>query len=138
MGDEGGDERKRIDSIMHNLKSLTVELGIYIGLIVHLRKTSQGKSFEQGAVPSLDDLRGSGGIKQLANGVYALSRDQQAENAVARNTSQIHSLKCRRTGETGPADFIAFNKETGCMEAGIDPALADGFGDETGSGTDDF
>jgi twinkle protein len=136
MGDEGGDERKRIDSIMHNLKSLTVELGIYIGLIVHLRKTSQGKSFEEGGVPSLDDLRGSGGIKQLSNGVYALSRDQQAESDAARNTSQIHSLKCRRTGETGPADFITFNKQTGCMEAGIDPELADGFGDGAGEPID--
>lgn len=137
MGDDGGDERKRIDSIMHNLKSLTVELGIYIGLIVHLRKTSQGQSFEQGGVPSLDDLRGSGGIKQLSNGVFALSRDQQAESAATRNTSQLHVLKCRRTGETGPADFITFNKETGRMEAGIDPDLASGFGDET-SGDDDF
>ena len=137
MGDDGGDERKRIDSIMHNLKSLTVELGIYIGLIVHLRKTSgSGPSFEGGGVPSLDDLRGSGGIKQLANGVYALSRDQQAENPVPRNTSQLHSLKCRRTGETGPADFIAFNKETGCMEMGIDPELVSGFTDETS--TDEF
>lgn len=140
MGDDGGDERKRIDSIMHNLKSLTVELDIYIGLIVHLRKTSGGgKSFEEGGVPSLDDLRGSGGIKQLSNGVYALSRNQQDENPLARNTSQLHSLKCRRTGETGPADFITFNKETGCMEAGVDPELASEFGDESGSsGTDDF
>lgn len=136
MGDEGGDERKRIDSIMHNLKSLTVELGIYIGLIVHLRKTSGTKSFEEGGVPSLDDLRGSGGIKQLANSVYALSRNQQAESELARNTSQIHSLKCRRTGETGPADFIVFNKQTGCMELGQDPDLeGGGFSDETG---DDF
>lgn len=137
MGDDGGDERKRIDSIMHNLKSLTVELGIYIGLIVHLRKTSNGPSFEEGAVPSLDDLRGSGGIKQLSNGVYALSRNQQAEHPIARNTSQIHSLKCRRTGETGPADFIVFNKMTGCMEPGVDPETFAGFSDET-LPTDEF
>jgi len=144
MGTDNGDERKRIDSIMHNLKDLTVELGIYIGLITHLRKTSgSGPSFEQGAVPSLDDLRGSGSIKQLSNSVYALSRNQQAENPVVRNTSQLHSLKCRRTGETGPADFITFNKETGCMELGTDPDLVEGFGDETDefadeTGTNDF
>src|SRR5690606_7667632 len=88
MGDAGGDERKRLDSIMHNLKSLTVELNVYIGLISHLRKPpGNGRSFEQGATPTLDDLRGSGGIKQLSNGVFAISRDQQAENVVARNTS---------------------------------------------------
>ena len=144
MGNDGGDERKRIDSIMHNLKDLTIELGIYIGLITHLRKTGgSGPSFEQGAVPSLDDLRGSGSIKQLSNSVYALSRNQQDERDVVRNTSQLHSLKCRRTGETGPADFITFNKETGCMEQGTDPSLVNDFVDETdefseGSGTQDF
>lgn len=131
MGDDG-DERRRIDSIMHNLKQLTVELGIYIGLIVHLKKSSgSGPSFEEGGVPSLDDLRGSGGIKQLSNGVFALSRDQQAENESARNTSQVHVLKCRKTGSTGPADFIFYNGLTGRMIAGCDPEMAGAFGDET-------
>lgn len=124
MGDDGGDERKRIDSIMHNLKSLTVELGVYIGLISHLRKPpGNGKSFEQGAVPSLDDLRGSGGIKQLSNGVFAISRDQQATDPEARNTSTITVLKCRKTGRTGTADFLTFSDATGRIEKGRDPAL---------------
>lgn len=123
MGDDGGDERKRIDSIMHNLKSLSVELGIYIGLISHLRKPpGAGKSFEEGAVPTLDDLRGSGGIKQLSNGVYAISRNQQAENELARNTSTLTVLKCRKTGRTGTADFIRFVDETGRIEKGQDPS----------------
>jgi twinkle protein len=127
MGDDGGDERKRIDSIMHNLKSLTVELGIYIGLISHLRKPpGNGKSFEQGAVPSLDDLRGSGGIKQLSNGVFAISRDQQADDPEVRNTSTITVLKCRKTGRTGTADFLTFSDATGRIEKGRDPALSAG------------
>ncbi|KQR67887.1 DnaB-like helicase C-terminal domain-containing protein [Rhizobium sp. Leaf341] len=136
MGDGAGtDERKRIDSIMHNLKSLTVELGIYIGLISHLRKPpGNGKSFEQGAVPSLDDLRGSGGIKQLSNGVFAISRDQQATDPEVRNTSTVTVLKCRKTGRTGTADFLTFSDATGRIEQGKDPALSDGkaaFDDET-------
>jgi twinkle protein len=134
MGDADGDERKRIDSIMHNLKSLTVELGIYIGLISHLRKPpGNGKSFEQGAVPSLDDLRGSGGIKQLANGVLALSRDQQAEDPIVRNTSTVTVLKCRKTGRTGTADFLTFSDTTGRIEKGADPskANASAFHDES-------
>lgn len=126
------DERKRIDSIMHNLKSLTVELNIYIGLISHLRKPpGNGKSFEQGAVPSLDDLRGSGGIKQLSNGVYAISRNQQDTNPVARNTSTITVLKCRKTGRTGTADHLTFEDDTGRLTRGVDPAtLTDDFDDE--------
>ena len=112
---EGG-ERERIDSIMTRLKNLTQELGIWIGLVVHLRKTGGGTSFEEGAVPSLDDLRGSGSIKQLSNTVYALSRNQQAEDDIERNTSQLHVLKCRFSGRTGSGDYLFFNDQTGRME----------------------
>lgn len=133
---EDGDERRRIDALMHNLKTLTVELGIYIGLISHLKKAGGGTSFEEGAVPSLDDLRGSGGIKQLSNSVYAMSRDQQAETEAARNTVQVHVLKSRYTGDTGPADFIFFQKETGTFCAGVDPEMAAQFEDMTGGSPD--
>lgn len=132
----GDDERKRIDSIMHNLKSLTIELGIHIGLISHLRKPSgNGKSFEEGAVPSLDDLRGSGGIKQLSNNVFAISRDQQAESASARNTSALTVLKCRKTGRTGAADFLMFSDETGRLTKGLDPTL-EAFDDNSSAPSD--
>jgi twinkle protein len=133
MGIEG-DERRAIDAIMHNLKNLTVELDIFIGLIVHLKKASNGESFEEGAVPSLDDLRGSGGIKQLSNTVIALSRDQKAESEQARNTSQVHVLKCRFTGSVGPCDFLWFNPETGRMELTSDPEAGE---DKSLSQTDD-
>lgn len=129
--DADGDERKKIDSIMHKLKSLTVELDIYIGLISHLRKPpGGGKSFENGAVPTLDDLRGSGGIKQLSNGVLAISRDQQADNDNAKNTSTVTVLKCRKTGRTGTAGYLLFQDATGRLVKGVDPAsLGDDFND---------
>lgn len=115
FADQGG-ERERIDTIMTKLKNLTQELGIWLGLVVHLRKVGGGTSFEEGAVPSLDDLRGSGSIKQLSNGVFALSRNQQHENSTIRNTSSLHVLKCRFTGRTGSADHLYFSDETGRME----------------------
>ena len=121
--DIDADERRQIDRIMHKLKALTVELNVYVGLISHLKKaTGGGKSFEEGAVPSLDDLRGSGGIKQLANGVYALSRNQQHDDPVARNTTSLHVLKCRYTGRTGPADHLFFDDHTGRLVPGADPS----------------
>lgn len=114
---EGG-ERERIDTVMTKLKNLTQELGVWIGLVVHLRKTGGGgKSFEEGGVPTLDDLRGSGSIKQLSNSVYALARNQQAHDETLRNTSHIHVLKCRFTGDTGEADDMFFEKATGRMRA---------------------
>ena len=119
---EGG-ERERIDSIMSKLKSLTQELNIWIGLIVHLRKTGGGTSFEEGSIPTLDDLRGSGSIKQLSNGVFSLSRNQQAENEIVRNTSQLHVLKCRFTGRTGKADRLTYDQETGRMVEAVEYEL---------------
>lgn len=120
----GDDERKRIDSIMHKLKSLTVELNCYIGLVCHLRKPvgQTKKTFETGAVPTLDDLRGSGGIKQLSNGVFALSRNQQAPEAWVRDTSTITVLKCRKTGRTGTAAHVQFDQETGRLKKGMAPS----------------
>ena len=112
---EGG-ERERIDTVMSKLKSLTQELNIWLGLIVHLRKTGGGTSFEEGAMPTLDDLRGSGSIKQLSNSVYATARNQQADNEVERNVSQLAVLKCRFTGRTGKADRLLYNSETGRLE----------------------
>lgn len=126
---QDGDERRAIDNIMHNLKSLTIELKCYIGLIVHLNNDTkgQGKTFEEGAIPNLNNLRGSGGIKQLSDTVYAFSRNQQADEELIRNTSLITVLKCRYTGATGKSDYVYFNKDTGCLQAGVDPATVTNF-----------
>lgn len=113
-----GGERERIDTLMTKLKSLTQELDIWIGLIVHLVKTSGMKSatFEQGRMPTLDDLRGSASIKQLSNSVMATARDQQEEDQRKRNTSQVAVLKCRFSGRTGMSDLLYYNTDTGRME----------------------
>lgn len=111
---QAGDERKAIDEIMTKLKRLTQELGIWIGLVVHLRKAN-GTPFELGAVPSVDDLRGSGGIKQLSNQVIALSRNQQHSDPLKRNTTLVTVLKSRYTGRTGPADLVQYDVDSGRM-----------------------
>lgn len=128
LGSDSQDERRAIDSIMHNLKMLTQELGIYIGLISHLKKAPQGRSFEEGYVPSSDDLRGSGSIKQLSNNVYAISRNQQEEDDTQRNTSTLTVLKCRYTGRTGRADYLLFDEATGRMVKGASPEVQAVFG----------
>lgn len=120
--DEHSNEVAHIDRLMSKLKKLTRELNIWIGLVVHLRKTTTGgKSFEQGAVPTLDDLRGSSSIKQLSNSVFALARNQQALDEDVRNTTSIHTLKCRFTGRTGPSGFLRFDPITGRMYAVDEP-----------------
>jgi twinkle protein len=112
-----GDERQRIDSVMTKLAKLAKELEIVIFIVVHLRKEGGGRSFEQGAVPTLDDLRGSGSLKQLSWDVIALSRNQQHPVTYCRNISKVTVLKCRFSGRTGEADYLLFDESTGRMTA---------------------
>jgi len=120
-----GGERERIDTIMTKLAKLVKELELVIFLIVHLKKTSGGPnapSFEQGATPSLDDLRGSGTLKQLSWDVIALSRNQQHGDSYCANTSKVTVLKCRFTGRTGDSEYLHFDGKTGRMRKVPKPA----------------
>ncbi len=109
-----GDERQRIDMIMTKLRRMCQELKLIIFLIVHLKKSS-GMSFEEGATPTLDDLRGSGTLKQIPNTILALSRNQQHPDPSCANTSKVTVLKARATGRTGTADYLYFQPDTGRM-----------------------
>ena len=111
-----GDERRRIDSVMTKLAKIAKTLDIVIFLVVHLRKAQQGKSFEEGHVPTSDDLRGSGSIKQLSWDVIALSRNQQEPDPIKRNTTGLHVLKCRFSGKTGEAGHVFYDEATGRMK----------------------
>lgn len=110
-----GGERERIDTLMTRLAKFVKEFDIILFLVVHLRKTdnSNQKSFEEGLRPSLDDLRGSGSLKQLSWDVIGLSRNQQHEDSYCANTTEVCVLKSRFTGRTGVADYLHFDNTTG-------------------------
>jgi len=110
-----GGERERIDTVMTKLAKLAKELEVVIFIVVHLRKDGGGRSFEQGTTPSLDDLRGSGSLKQLSWDVIALSRNQQHPDPYCRNISKVTVLKCRFSGRTGEADYLLFDTASGRM-----------------------
>jgi twinkle protein len=105
---EGGDERRIIDNMMTKFAGLVIELGIALVLVCHVRK-SQGKSFEEGGQIGLDDLRGSGSLKQLSWTVVGLERDQQGKDP---NVATVRILKNRTVGETGVAGKIKYDPET--------------------------
>ncbi len=112
-----GDERKAIDRLMTQLRSLVEETGAGLVIVSHLRKTdTKSQPFESGGTISLDDLRGSGSLKQLPDTIIALERNQQADDESLRNTLKIRVLKCRFTGATGIADYVKFNKSTNRIE----------------------
>lgn len=121
MEDGKGDERSTIDRLMTALRSLIEETGAGLIIISHLRKTdSKSCPFEQGGSISMDDLRGSGSLKQLPDTIIAAERNQQAEDEGGRNKLRLRLLKCRFTGETGLADAIRFDKKTNRLHP-IDP-----------------
>ena len=111
---ENGDERKAIDEVMTRLRRLVAELEIGLFLVSHLRR-SGGTSHEEGGRISLGELRGSQSIAQLSDMVIGLERDQQADCPEKRNTSLVRVLKNRYTGETGPACYLRYNRDTGRM-----------------------
>jgi len=107
------------DRIMNDLLRLVKKYPIWIGLISHLRKTpgiAGSVAFEEGRMPSIDDIRGSGSIKQISFDIIAFARNMQAENADARNKTSISILKSRFTGLTGAVDGTKYNWDTGRLE----------------------
>lgn len=115
--DISDDERRTIDFLMDKLKALTIELDCYIGLVVHLNNSTQ-KPFENGGIPTVNNLRGSGAIKQLSNQIYAFVRNQQSEDDIERNTSTFIVLKSRYTGNTGIADYLYYDSNKGIIVKG--------------------
>ena len=113
-GAEGLTGNEAIDKIMNDLRSIVKKWNVWIGLVSHLRKMDTvGKSFEDGKIASLDDIRGSGSIKQVSYDIIAFARDVSAENEDIRNTIQMKVLKSRYTGLTGPCGEVKYDYDTG-------------------------
>jgi twinkle protein len=103
-----------IDKVMNDLLRLTTRYpNVWIGLVSHLRKTSTGKPFEQGEMPSIDDIKGSGSIKQVSHDIIAFCRNMTDEDEDERNHIMMSVLKCRRTGKTGPVPGAKYDSKTG-------------------------
>lgn len=113
-GLEGDNERKLLDILMTQLRSLVEETGVGLIVISHLKRID-GMSHEEGAATSLSQLRGSGAIAQLSDTVIGLERNQQADGS-QKNKMRVRVLKNRWTGETGIAGYLFYNKETDHLE----------------------
>lgn len=114
-GQDNTNERKTIDLLMTDLAAFCNETGVGVLAVVHLKRknTSGGKdkSLNEGGQVSLTDLRGSGGLEQMAWNVVALERNQQ--DTEEANFSKVRVLKNRMFGFTGEAGKLYFNPETG-------------------------
>jgi len=111
-GDKTGNEAH--DKVMNDLLRVVKRHPVWIGLVSHLRKASGGaKSFEEGRLPSIDDIRGSGSIKQISFDIISFARNLTAVSDVSRNTISMQILKARQTGLTGLVNGARYSYDTG-------------------------
>lgn len=107
------DERKTIDRLMTKIKAFAKTKNVAVFVICHLKNPDKGKPHEEGRPIVVTDLRGSGGLRQLSDTIIALERNQQG---AFPHIILFRVLKCRFTGETGVAGFMAYDKQTGRLE----------------------
>jgi twinkle protein len=124
-GLEGDDERRNIDKMMTNLRSLVEETQCCVLLVSHLRRASGDKGQEEGKEISLSMLRGSHSIAQISDAVIAMERDQQATDPIIANTTTVRVLKNRYAGETGVGAYLLYDRDTGRMTEIDDPNKED-------------
>lgn len=111
-GLDSGNERKDIDILMTNLRSFVERTQCRVEAVCHLIKPD-GAPFEEGGQISLKDLRGSGSLYHLADGVLGYERNQQDPDPLISNTIAVRSLKDRFSGFTGITAALQYSKETG-------------------------
>ena len=85
---------------MTNLRSLVEETGVGLLIISHLKRVD-GQPAEEGGAISLSHLRGSHALAQLSDGVWALERNQQAEDIEEKNLVKIRVLRTDTQGKQG-------------------------------------
>lgn len=118
-GSEGLGGNEAVDKLMSDLLKIVKKHNVWLGLISHLRKAQGGgKSFEEGNLASIDDIKGSGSIKQISFDIIAFARNLVSDDPFERNTIEFRVLKSRFTGLTGRAGSAKYNPETGRLRAG--------------------
>ena len=108
-----GDERRNIDAIMHNFRTLVEETGVGLILVSHLRRLDGNRGHENGIEVNLSHMRGSQSIAQLSDCVISLERNQQSEDPIEASTTRVRVLKSRYTGDTGVATHLFYDKDSG-------------------------
>ena len=121
-----GGERKDIDLLMTKLAAFVTVTGCHVLAVVHLKRRSafvkkdqDGKidkdtaPYDRGGRISINDLRGSAGLEQMAFNIITIEGDQYPEDQREVNVRTARLVKCRETGDIGTADVIRYTPDTG-------------------------
>ena len=117
-GNDGLTGNAAVDKVMSDLLKIVKKHNIWLGIVSHLRKAGDGKAFEEGNMASIDDIKGSGSIKQISFDIIAFSRNLIAQTLDERNKIAFTVLKSRFTGLTGPAGVSVYDGQTGRLQKG--------------------
>jgi len=113
-GVDGATGNEAVDKVMSSLLKIVKRYNIHLTLISHLRKSSgEGKSFEEGVMPNLDSIKGSGSIKQISFDIIGFARNMMAAEKSDRNIVKFAVLKSRFSGDTGMCGQATYNVDTG-------------------------
>jgi twinkle protein len=115
MGHLTGNEAQ--DKMMNELLRIVKTYPVWLGVISHLRKTpNSAKSFEEGEIPTLDAIKGSGSVKQISFDIVGFGRNLTAEDDEERNTIRMAVLKSRYSGLTGGVPGAIYDSKTGRLK----------------------
>ena len=113
-GVDGATGNEAVDKVMSSLLKIVKRYNVHLTLISHLRKSSgEGKSFEEGVMPNLDSIKGSGSIKQISFDIIGFARNMMASEKSDRNIVKFAVLKSRFSGDTGSCGQARYDVNTG-------------------------
>lgn len=100
----------QVDKFMQWEKCLVKQYNCILVNVAHVRKATSGeKAGSQGAFLTEESLIGSGSQYRSAGINISLQRDKTAEDEIERNTTIVHCLKSRDTGNTGKACEVYYD-----------------------------
>ena len=107
------DEKGSLEQIMKELAGLANELGLIIHYVSHLT-TPDGTPHEEGGRIAIRHFKGSRSIGFWSFFMFALERDQQAEDETERHTTTFRVLKDRYTGQSTGVTFpLGYDAKSG-------------------------
>lgn len=117
---DNGDLNQKTRNLISTLGKTVARLPFTLFMISHLRK-AKGQPHEEGGRVFLDDLLGASALKQWANYVVGLERDNQTDDALAKNRPVARFLKNRHRGEfAGKLVNLEYSPVTGTIQE-VDP-----------------
>lgn len=114
---DADDERRFLDHLMKDAKTLASQLGITIHFLSHLTTPASGSGHEEGGKVEAKQFTGSRAIMRYADYMWGLERNTQADDERTRSISTFRVLKDRASGRsTGRTYHLYYDPLTTLQE----------------------